>query len=137
MENEGAVSFGQMLAALGGGIVWVLQELAMAYYNIAYAITHPGLWLDWTNKESLMRFVYYGGSTEFFFAVFAIILVITVVGMIRNQFMWGVVRVLEGVANGTGRLFAWAGLLMVLQQIIIVFMQRIFTRPDISFGFGN
>mmetsp|Transcript_23843 Transcript_23843/g.43139 ORF Transcript_23843/g.43139 Transcript_23843/m.43139 type:complete len:312 (-) Transcript_23843:2137-3072(-) len=136
MENEGAVSFGQMLAALGGGIVWVLQELAMAYYNIAYAITHPGLWLDWTNKESLMRFVYYGGSTEFFFAVFAIILVITVVGMIRNQFMWGVVRVLEGVANGTGRLFAWAGLLMVLQQIIIVFMQRIFTRPDISFGFG-
>ena len=35
-----------------------------------------------------------------------------------------------------GRLFAWAGLLMVLQQIIIVFMQRIFTRPDISFGFG-
>ncbi|WP_420012074.1 TRAP transporter small permease subunit [Tateyamaria sp.] len=136
MENEGAVSFGQMLSALGGGVVWVLQELAMAYYNIAYAITHPGLWLDWTNKESLMRFVYYGGSTEFFFAIMAIVLVITIVGIIRNQFLWGVVRVLEGLANGTGRLFAWAGLLMVLQQIIIVFMQRIFTRPDISFGFG-
>jgi TRAP-type mannitol/chloroaromatic compound transport system permease small subunit len=35
-----------------------------------------------------------------------------------------------------GRFFAWAGLLMVLQQVIIVFMQRIFTRPDIVFGFG-
>ncbi|MEX0303763.1 MAG: TRAP transporter small permease subunit, partial [Leisingera sp.] len=34
------------------------------------------------------------------------------------------------------RFFAWAGLLMVLQQIIIVFMQRVFARPDISFGFG-
>ena len=31
-----------------------------------------------------------------------------------------------------GRFAAWAGLLMVIQQIIIVFMQRIFTRPDIS-----
>jgi TRAP-type mannitol/chloroaromatic compound transport system permease small subunit len=46
------------------------------------------------------------------------------------------VRVLEAFANGTGRIFAWAGLLMVLQQIVIVFMQRIFTRPDIAFGFG-
>ena len=50
--------------------------------------------------------------------------------------MWGCVRVLEGFNNTVGRFVAWAGLLMVLQQIVIVFMQRIFTRPDISFGFG-
>ena len=50
--------------------------------------------------------------------------------------MWGCVRILEGFANSVGRFFAWAGLLMVIQQIVIVFMQRIFTRPDISFGFG-
>lgn len=136
MENEGAVSFGQILSAIGGGVVWAVQELVMAFFNIGYAITHPGLWLDWSNKEAIMRFVYYGGSVEFFFAVMAIVLVVTVIGMFRNQFLWGVVRVLEGIANGVGRLFAWAGLLMVLQQIIIVFMQRIFTRPDISFGFG-
>lgn len=136
MENEGAISIGQVLSALGGGVVWVFQELAMAFYNIAYAVSHPGLWLDWSNKEAVMRFVYYGGSTEFFFAVMAVILVVTVVGMVRNDFLWGMVRVLEGVSNGVGRLFAWAGLLMVLQQIIIVFLQRIFTRPDISIGFG-
>ena len=136
MENEGAVSIGQVLSALGGGVVWVFQELAMAFYNIAYAVSHPGLWLDWSNKEAVMRFVYYGGSTEFFFAVMAVVLVVTVVGMVRNDFLWGMVRVLEGVSNGVGRLFAWAGLLMVLQQIIIVFLQRIFTRPDISIGFG-
>ena len=136
MENEGAISIGQVLSALGGGVVWVFQELAMAFYNIAYAVSHPGLWLDWSNKEAVMRFVYYGGSTEFFFAVMAVVLVVTVVGMVRNDFLWGMVRVLEGVSNGVGRLFAWAGLLMVLQQIIIVFLQRIFTRPDISIGFG-
>jgi TRAP-type mannitol/chloroaromatic compound transport system permease small subunit len=136
MGTEGVVSFGQLMTGIGSGILWVLTELVMAFYNIAYAITHPGLWLDWSSKEAVMRFVYYGGSTEFFFAIFAVVLVITAYGMWRNAFMWGVVRVLEGFANGIGRLFAWAGLLMVLQQIIIVFMQRIFTRPDISFGFG-
>lgn len=143
MENEGAMGFGQVLSAAGGGVVWALKELLLAFYNIFYAITHPGLWLDWLSwtgttedKESLMRVVYYGGSTEFFFAVMALTLVIAVIGFVRNDFMWGTVRALEGVANGVGRFFAWAGLLMVLQQIIIVFMQRIFTRPDISFGFG-
>lgn len=143
MENEGAMGFGQVLSAAGGGVVWALKELLLAFYNIFYAITHPGLWLDWLSwtgttedKESLMRVVYYGGSTEFFFAVMALTLVIAVIGFVRNDFMWSTVRALEGVANGVGRFFAWAGLLMVLQQIIIVFMQRIFTRPDISFGFG-
>ena len=136
MENEGAISFGDAIAGLGSGIVWILTELAMAFYNLGYAITHPMLWLDWTNKEAVMRFVYYGGSTEFFFVIFAIFVVMTIIGFFKNEFLWGVVRVLEGFANGMGRLFAWAGLLMVLQQIMIVFMQRIFTRPDISIGFG-
>ena len=51
--------------------------------------------------------------------------------------MWGAVRVLEGFANGVGRFFAWAGLLMVLQQIIIVFSQRIFAQSELTFGFGT
>lgn len=143
MEHEGAITFGQAISNIGSGIVWVLSELVMAFYNIAYAVTHPMLWLDWVfwtnsteDKQSLMRFIYYGGSTELFFAVFTIFLVVTIIGIVRNDVMWGIVRALEGFANKVGRLFAWAGLLMVLQQIVIVFMQRIFTRPDISIGFG-
>ena len=143
MENETGAEAGGFLAALFDGLIWFLQSLALGFYDLAYAITNPASWLDWLtwantteDKESLMRFVYYGGSTEFFFAVLAIIVTVIGIGMWRNAFMWGCVRVLEGFANGVGRLFAWAGLLMVLQQIIIVFMQRIFTRPDISFGFG-
>ena len=50
--------------------------------------------------------------------------------------MWGQIRVLEGFANTVGRFFAWAGLIMVLQQVLIVVMQRIFTRPDIVLSFG-
>ncbi|MEL6509907.1 MAG: TRAP transporter small permease subunit [Pseudomonadota bacterium] len=119
------------------GIVWFFQNIAMAFYNFAYAITHPGLWLDWSNKESLMRFIYYGGSVEFFFVVFTTFLVFTAIGIWRNSFLWGCVRGLETMANTIGRVAAWAGLLMVLQQIIIVFMQRIFSAAEISFGFGK
>ncbi len=118
------------------GLLWVLQNIAMSFYNLGYALTHPQTWLDWSNKESLMRFVYYGASKEFFFAVITIFLLVTIVGILRKQFMWACVRGLEGFANTVGRFVAWAGLLMVLQQIIIVFMQRIFARPDIVFGFG-
>jgi TRAP-type mannitol/chloroaromatic compound transport system permease small subunit len=108
----------------------------MSFYNFGYAVLHPQLWLDWSDKQAVMRFVYYGGSVEFFFVIFTTFLIVTAVGFWRNSFMWLCVRVLEGFANGVGRFFAWAGLLMVLQQVIIVFMQRIFTRPDIVFGFG-
>lgn len=136
MAVEETITFGEAVANLGSGILWTLQNIGMSFYNLGYALLNPQLWLDWTDKQAIMRFVYYGGSVEFFFVVFTMFLVLTAVGIWRNAFLWGCVRVLEAFANGTGRLFAWAGLLMVLQQIVIVFLQRIFTRPDISFGFG-
>ncbi len=117
-------------------ITWIVTNIAMSFVNLGYALTHPGEWLDWSNKEALMRFIYYGGSVEFFFVVITAFLVLTGVGMWKNNIMWATVRILEGLANGTGRLFAWAGLLMVLQQIVIIFMQRIFASSQISFGFG-
>ncbi len=132
MQDDG----GSTIDALMSGFLWAIQNIGMAFYNFGYAISHPQLWLDWSNKEAVMRFVYYGGSAELFFVVFTIFLIVTAIGLWRNSFMWACVRVLEGFANTTGRFFAWAGLLMVLQQVIIVFMQRIFTRPDIVFSFG-
>jgi len=140
MQDDSGISF---FAALGSGLWWLIQNLAGAFYNLGYALTHTNSWLDWLSwgnttedKQSLMRFVYYGGSVEFFFVVFTAFLVLTAIGAYYRNAMWGMVRGLEGFANGLGRFFAWAGLLMVLQQIIIVFMQRIFTRPDMSFGLG-
>ncbi|MEM1073136.1 MAG: TRAP transporter small permease subunit [Pseudomonadota bacterium] len=134
MENE--ASGGGAISVLLDGVIWFVTNIGMAFYNFFYAITHPSLWLDWSEKQAIMRFVYYGGSVEFFFVVFTAFLLMFAVGIWRGNVMWGYVRVLEGFANTVGRFFAWAGLLMVIQQIIIVFMQRIFTRPDISLGFG-
>lgn len=129
------------------GIQWLFTNIAMAFYNLGYALAHPGQWLGWLGelgklqsveaKQALMRFIYFGGSVEFFFVVFTAFLVLTALGFWRNSIMWASVRVMEGFANTVGRFFAWAGLLMVLQQIVIVFMQRIFTAAEISFGFGS
>ena len=131
----------------GNAFGWFVANLIEAFYNLGYAILHPGQWLAWLPfinapmddlavKESLMRFIYYGASVEFFFVIFAVFLVVSIIGFLNNRFMWGCVRVLEGFANAVGRFFAWAGLLMVMQQIIIIFMQRVFAVSEISMGFG-
>ncbi|PTW51711.1 TRAP transporter small permease subunit [Rhodovulum kholense] len=116
------------------GILWVCKNILLAFYNFGFALSHPGLWLDWSDKKAIMRVVYYGGSVEFFFVVFTAFLVLTAVGIWRRQVMWGTVRLLEGLANGIGRAVAWFGLLMVLQQIMIVFLQRIFRVSEIGVG---
>jgi TRAP-type mannitol/chloroaromatic compound transport system permease small subunit len=119
-----------------GMVQFILGNLLEAPYNFFSALFNPGMWLNWSDSQSMMRFIYYGASVEFFFVCFIGLLVVTAYGMRNRAFMWGGVRALEGIGNSVGRLFAWAGLIMVIQQIIIVFMQRIFTRPDISIGFG-
>jgi len=118
------------------GLLWFVSQFGSAFLNVGSAIAHPSLWLDWSDKQAIMRFVYYGGSTELLFVVLTVVLIVFLVGLWHLAFLWRVVRGLEFFANTTGRFFAWAGLLMVIQQIIIVFIQRIFVRPDISIGFG-
>lgn len=136
MQQENGLSLAEAIGGLGGGILWMIQNIGLAFYNLAYAVSHPQLWLDWSDKQAIMRVVYYGGSVELFFVVFTAFLLVTAIGMWRRSVMWGVVIGLEGFANTVGRFFAWAGLLMVIQQIMIVFLQRVFARPDISLGMG-
>ena len=132
-----------------GGIQFVAGGLVEAPYNLIAALSNPSSWLGWLGHisldqkiqdveaaQSLIRFIYYGASWELFFVLLFIFLTATIVGLFRNSFMWACVRGLEGVANGVGRFFAWAGLLMVLQQIIIIFMQRVFAVSEISIGLG-
>ncbi|MWB78998.1 C4-dicarboxylate ABC transporter permease [Pseudooceanicola sp. 216_PA32_1] len=113
-------------------LAWLATQIGLGFYHIGYAITHPALWLDWSDKEALIRFIYYGGSVELFFAVFDIFLVVTIAGLIWRKFMWGCVRVFEGISNGIGRIAAWAGLIMVAQQTMVVFLQSIFRLGEIS-----
>ena len=125
-------------------LVWFFSNIGLAFYNFAYALTHPGLWLDWIfwnntteDKQSVQRLVYYGGSVQFFFVCFTAFLTVTAIGIYNRVFLWRVTVGLEWIANTTGRIFVWAGLLMVLQQVMIVLLQRIFAVAEISLGFGK
>lgn len=115
-------------------VAWILSEMGNGFVSLWWALTHPSAWLDLTDKAAMIRVIYYGGSTEFFFAMLDLFLVIFLIGIVVRPFLWGVVRTLEGFANFTGRFFAWAGLLMVLQQVMIVFLQRVFRVSEIEFG---
>ncbi len=116
-------------------IIWVLQNIALAPYHLVLAVFNPGQWLNWSNPESVMRFIYYGASVEFFFVVFTSLIVITLIGAFwKREFLWWCVRILEAFANAVGRTAAWAGLVMVLTQVMIVFLQRIFRVAEIQLG---
>ena len=123
-------------SGLLSGILWFVQGLFYAGANLFTAISNPQLWLDWSDKQALMRFIYYGGSTELFFVFLLSFFIIVAAGWFSPRFMWGFVRMSEGLSNTVGRLIAWGGLIMVIQQVVIVFLQRIFARPDIVIGFG-
>lgn len=113
-------------------IKWFFLNVFEGFVNFFYAITHPMLWLDWSDKSALIKFIYYGASHEFLFVIFDLFLVITIVGAFFRKFLWGLVRGSEFFANSIGRFFAWASVFMVLQQIMIVFLQRIFRVSEIS-----
>ena len=123
-------------SGLLSGILWFVQGLFYAGANLFTAISNPQLWLNWSDKQALMRFIYYGGSTELFFVFLLSFFIIVAAGWFSPRFMWGFIRMSEGLSNTVGRLIAWGGLIMVIQQVVIVFLQRIFARPDIVIGFG-
>jgi TRAP-type mannitol/chloroaromatic compound transport system permease small subunit len=124
-------------------LLWVFSNFLSAFPNVFAALTQPTLWLDWVSwekttedKQSLMRFIYYGASIELFFALSIILIFYTALAMFYRPLMWKTVTSLETLANTTGRFFAWAGLTMVLIQIVIIFIQRIFAVSQITIGFG-
>ena len=124
-------------------LLWVFSNFLSAFPNVFAALTQPTLWLDWVSwekttedKQSLMRFIYYGASVELFFAFSIILIFYTVIAVFYRPLMWKTVTSLETLANTTGRFFSWAGLTMVLIQIVIIFIQRIFAVSEITIGFG-
>ncbi len=120
---------------MADALSWLGAQLLQGFVNLYTALSNPMAWLNWVNDpESLVRFIYYGASKEFLFVLLDVFILITVAGLIYRPFLWGVVRLIEGFSNSVGRFFAWAGLIMVLQQVMIVFLQRIFRVSEISVG---
>ena len=120
-----------LVEAWGGNFFgWIAAQLIEGFYNLVYALFHTSTWLDWLSwenttedKESLMRFIYFGASKEFLFVFIDLFIVLTIAGILYRPLMWNIVRGLEKFANTIGRTAAWAGLTMVLLQILIIFLE--------------
>ncbi len=120
---------------MADALSWIGAQLLSGFVNLYTALSNPMAWMNWVNDpESLIRFIYYGASKEFLFIVIDLFLILTVVGVIHRPILWRAVGIIEGFSNGVGRFFAWAALIMVLQQVMIVFLQRIFRVSEISVG---
>ncbi len=125
-------------AVFGGSMtdffVFLFTNIINGFVNIFRILTTPAAWPDIGNMQWIAGVIYYGGSRDFFFIVFDIAVVVLVIGLFRHRFLWAVVRGIEALNNAVGRLAAWAVLIMVLQQVMIVSLQRIFRVSEISFG---
>ncbi|MEM7197598.1 MAG: TRAP transporter small permease subunit [Pseudomonadota bacterium] len=115
-------------------LIWFFTQMGLGVINMFRLVSDPAFWPDFGDKLWLARFIYYGASVEFFFIVFDIILIIFVIGIFRQAFLWRVVQAIEALGNTIGRVAAWAALLMVLQQVVIVALQRVFRVAEISVG---
>jgi len=115
-------------------IVSFFSHVAFGFVNFFRVLFTPSAWPDFGNMEWIARLIYYGGSTEFFFVVFDIALVVLVIGLVRRPFLWAVVRGIEALNNTIGRIAAWAVLIMVIQQVMIVALQRVFRVSEITVG---
>lgn len=115
-------------------LVWLVSHLVGGVIDPFRVLFTPSYWPDFSNPQWIARLVYYGASAELFFFVFDVFLIVLVIGLIRRPILWGAVRGIEAVNNTIGRVAAWAGLIMVLQQVMIVALQRIFRVSEISFG---
>jgi hypothetical protein len=107
-------------------IIWFLQGMWSGIAGPIHVLLNLGTYLDFSNPENILRVVYYGASVQLFFLFFNTLVAVFVIGIFYRRFLWGVVVGLEGFANVVGRIAAWAGLLMVLQQVMVIFLQSIF-----------
>ena len=120
-------------------LVWLITNMGMGVVNFFTVLFNPAAWPDFGNNEWLVKFIYYGASKEFFFILMDLFLILLVIGYFKRNVLWAFVRGAEAINNTIGRVASWVLLLMVLQQVLIVALQRIFRASEITiapFGYG-
>jgi TRAP-type mannitol/chloroaromatic compound transport system permease small subunit len=115
-------------------LIWLASHVAGGVINPLRVLLDPSSRLDFSDNEWIAWLIYYGASAELLFIVIDLTIIILVIGLVWRPFLWGVVRSIEAINNAVGRVAAWAALLMVLQQVVIVALQRIFRVSEMTFG---
>ncbi|MBC6439591.1 MAG: TRAP transporter small permease subunit [Rhodospirillales bacterium] len=116
------------------GILWLPSHLWGGIADLVGLLFSPSSWPDPAVPEDLVKIIYYGGSIDSLFVIIDLALIVLAIGLWRRGFLWGVVRGIEAISNTVGRIAAWAVLIMILQQIMIIALQRIFLVSEITIG---
>ncbi len=129
----------EMVMFIINGLINGLLDIPHGLYNLLLVVIDLMRW-PFVAREELIFFdmkwvvqvIYYGGSKQFLFAIVDLALIILIAGLIRRQLLWGFVKAIDGFSVMVGRIAAWAVLLMVLQQVMIIFLQRLFRVSEIA-----
>ena len=88
----------------------------------------------WSNKEFWSAFIRYGASKELFVIVLVFFLLLILWGLQQPRRLGCVADLIDNSVSRIGKIVAWLALLMVLQQVLVVFMQAIFKQSSMSLG---
>ena len=88
----------------------------------------------WTNKQFWSEFIRYGASKELLFIVLTLVFLVICWGVMKPNKLAGIADSIDTIVSKIGRIIAWLALLMVIQQVLVVFMQAIFKQSSMSLG---
>lgn len=93
----------------------------------------------WSNKGFWSGVMRAGVSWTMLYGYIGLVVALLVATIVSSRIGEAVRGVIDGVASKLGRWVCWFALIMVVQQILVVFMQAIFKTPIMSiapFGVG-
>jgi len=113
----------------------LLLNIATGFLNLVILPWHIFKWASLPTLKAKMNVILLGGmSLEFFFVVFAFVVVLIVAGIYRRSFLRRTVCGLEAFNGRIGRMATWFALLMMLQQVMIIAMGQVFRGNELVFA---
>jgi len=118
-----------------GAIASLFLNVVTGFFNLLILPWHIYNWLSLgTLKEKMNVITLLGMSSEFFYVVLALVLIIIGLGIYKRSILRAVVSVLEQFNGNIGRIAAWFALLMMIQQVMIIVMGQIFRGNVLTFS---
>ncbi len=113
----------------------LLLSIVMGFVNLVMLPWHLYKWITLdTLKLKMSSLTLAGMSHEFFFIVFAFVLLLIGLGIYKREFLRSVVYGLEHFNGKIGRYAAWFALIMTIQQVMIIAVGQIFRGNELVFS---
>jgi len=113
----------------------LLLNIANGFLNLVILPWHIFNWASLPTLKAKMNVILLGGmAKEFFFVIFAFVVVLIVAGVYRRSFLRKAVYGLETFNGRIGQVATWFALLMMLQQVLIIAMGQVFRGNELVFA---